>query len=83
MKGREIDGSCSTYKILVGKPEGKRSLRRPRCRWKYNIRTDVREIGWEPLNWIHLAQDRVHWRAAVNTVMNLRSPQKAANFLSS
>jgi hypothetical protein len=59
-------------RILVGKPEGKRPLGRPRCRWEDNIRMDLREIGWGGMDWIDLAQDRDHWRALVNTLMNLR-----------
>jgi len=47
----------NAYRILVGKPERKRPLRRPRCRWEDNIRIDVREIEWEIVNWIHLTQD--------------------------
>jgi hypothetical protein len=57
---------------LVGRPEGKRPLGRPRPRWKDNIKLDRREIGIGGANWIQLAQDRVQWRAFVNTVMNLR-----------
>jgi hypothetical protein len=62
------------YRVLVGKPEGKRPLGRPRRRWEDNIKTDLREIGIDGANWIRLAQDRVQWRAFVNTVMNLRVP---------
>jgi hypothetical protein len=62
----------SVYRVLVGKPEGKRPLGRPRRRWEDNIKTDLREIGIDGANWIRLAQDRVEWRAFVNTVMNLR-----------
>jgi hypothetical protein len=62
------------YKILVGKPEGKRPLGRPRRRWEDNIRMDLGEIGWEGVDWIHLAQDRDQWRALVNTVMNFQVP---------
>jgi len=58
------------YKIVVGIPEGKRPLRRPRCRCD-SIRTDVREMGWG-VNWVRMAQDRDQWRALLNTVMNLR-----------
>jgi hypothetical protein len=60
--------------ILVGKPEGKGPLGRPRRRWVDNIRMDLREIGGDDVDWIHLAQDRDRWRALVNTVMNLRVP---------
>jgi hypothetical protein len=56
----------------VGKPEGKISLGRPRRRWVDNIKKDIREIGWDSMDWIDLAQDREQWRALVNTVMNLR-----------
>jgi hypothetical protein len=59
-------------KKFNGKPEGKRPLGRPRHRWEDNIRMDLREMGWEIVTWIHLAQDKDQWRADVNTVMNLR-----------
>jgi hypothetical protein len=62
------------YNILIGKPEGRRPLGRPRRRWEDNIKMDLREIGFEDVNWIHLAQDRDRWRALVNTVMILRFP---------
>jgi hypothetical protein len=62
------------YRILVGRPEGKRPLGRPRRRWEDNIKMVLREIGIDGANWIRLAQDRVHWRASVNTVMNFRVP---------
>jgi hypothetical protein len=62
------------YRVLIGKPEGKRPLGRPRHRWKDGIRMNIREIGWGSVDWIQLAQDRVQWRALVNTVMNLRVP---------
>jgi hypothetical protein len=62
------------YRVLVGRPEGKRPLGRPRRRWEDNIKMDLREIGIDVANWIRLAQDRVQWRAFVNTVMNLRVP---------
>jgi hypothetical protein len=60
------------YRVLVRRPEGKRPLGRPRRRWKDNIKMDLREIGIDGTNWIQLAQDRVQWRACVNTVINLR-----------
>jgi hypothetical protein len=72
----------NAYRILVGNPEGKRPLGRPRHRWADNIKTDVTEIGWDGTDWIDLAQDRDQWRALVNTVMNLRVPKNAGNFLS-
>jgi hypothetical protein len=56
----------------VGKPKGKRSLERPRSRWVCNIKMDLREIGWDGMDWIDLAQDMDQCRALVNTVMNLR-----------
>jgi hypothetical protein len=62
------------YKILVGKPEGKRPLGRPRRRWVDIIKMDLREIGWDGMAWIKLAQDRDQWKALVNTVMNFRVP---------
>jgi hypothetical protein len=62
------------YRVLVGRPEGKRPLGRPRRRWDDNIKMDLREIGIDGANWIRLAQDRVQWRAFENTVMNLRVP---------
>jgi hypothetical protein len=60
------------YKVLVGKPEGRRPLGRPRCRWEDGIRMDLREIGLGGVDWIRLAQERVRWRAVVSAVMNLR-----------
>jgi hypothetical protein len=63
----------NVYKVLVGKPEGKRPLERPRCRWEDGIRMDLREIGLGGgVDWIRLAQDRDRWRAVVSAVMNLR-----------
>jgi hypothetical protein len=62
------------YRILVGRPEGKRPLGRPRRRWEDNIKMDLGEIGIDGANWIQLAQDKVQWRAFVNTVMDLRVP---------
>jgi hypothetical protein len=59
----------NTYIILVGKPEGKRPLGRPRCRW-----VDLGEVGWGDVDWIGLANDRNRWRALVNSVLNLRVP---------
>jgi len=58
----------------VGKPEGKRPLERPRCRWKDNIKMDLQEVGCGGMDWIELAQDRDRWRAPVNVVMNLQVP---------
>jgi hypothetical protein len=61
-------------RILVGKPELRRPLGRPRRRWVDNIKMDLREIGWDGVDWVDLAQDTDRWRALVNTVMNLRVP---------
>jgi hypothetical protein len=73
--------TCSTngetrnsHTLLVRKPEGKRPPRRPRCRWLDNIEMYFREVGWDGMDWIYLAQDREQWRALVNTVMNFRVP---------
>jgi hypothetical protein len=60
------------YRILVGKPEGKRTLGRPRRRWVDNIKMDLKEIKWEDVDSIDMAQDRDQWRALVNKIMNLR-----------
>jgi hypothetical protein len=62
------------YRVLVGRPEGKRPLGRPRRRWEDNIKKHLRETGIDGANWIRLDQDRVRWRAFVNTVMKLRVP---------
>ena len=64
------------YGVLVGKPEGKRPLGRPRCRWEDNIKMDVEEVEWEGggLDWIDLDRDTDRWRELVNAVMNLRVP---------
>jgi hypothetical protein len=62
------------YRVLVGRPERKRPLGKPRRRWEDNINMDLRDIGIDGANWIRLAQDRVRWRAFVSTVMNLRVP---------
>jgi hypothetical protein len=61
-------------RLLVRKPEGKRPLGRPRCRWIDNIKMDLLETGLSVVDWIGLAQDRYRWRALVNSVMNLRVP---------
>jgi hypothetical protein len=64
----------NAYRILVGKPDGRRQLGRPRRRWVDNIKMDLSEVGWDGRDWIDLAQDRDRWRAYVNAVMNLRVP---------
>jgi hypothetical protein len=61
-------------RVLVGKPDGKRPLGRPRPRWQVNIKMDLREIGWGSMDWIHLVWDRDQWRALMNTAMNFRIP---------
>jgi hypothetical protein len=73
----------NAYRIMVGKPEGKRPLGRPRRRWVDNIKMDLREVGWDGRDWIDLAQDRDRWRTYVNAVMNLRVPYNAGKFSSS
>jgi hypothetical protein len=60
------------HKVLVGKPEGKRPLGRPRRRWEDGIKMDLREITWGCVDWIRVASDRHRWQALVNTVINLR-----------
>jgi hypothetical protein len=67
-------GSRSVYRVLVGKPEGKKPLGRPRLSWEDNITMDIQELGCGGIDWIELAQDRERWRSRVNVVMNLRVP---------
>jgi hypothetical protein len=74
------DGKC-VYRVFVGKPESKRSLGRPRRRWENNIKLDLRERGIDGVNWIQLPQDRVQWRASVNSNEPLGSIKKAGYFL--
>jgi hypothetical protein len=62
------------YRVLVGKPEGKRPLGRPRYRWEDNIKMDLQEVGCGSIGWIELAQDRDRWRTLVNAVVNFRVP---------
>jgi len=71
------------YRVLVGKPEVKRSLGRPRRWWEDNIKMDLQKVVYGVMSWIELAQDRDRWRALVNVLMNLRVPQNAGNFLTS
>jgi len=69
-----IDFLLIYYRVLVGKPEGRRPLGRPRRRWAENIRMDLQELGFGYMDWIGLAQDRDMWRTLVSAVMNLRVP---------
>jgi hypothetical protein len=69
-----MDRACSTKVGDEEKTEGMRSIGRPRRRWLDNIKLDLREIGWDGMDWIELVQDRDQWRALVNTVMNRRVP---------
>jgi hypothetical protein len=69
-----IGAKRTAYRIFIGKPEGNRPLGRTRHWWEVNIKMDLRETGWNIVNWIDLAQDRDQWRALVNTIMNLRVP---------
>jgi hypothetical protein len=64
----------NAYRLLVGKPEGRRPLARPRCRWVDNIGMDLVEVGWGDVDWIGLAQDRDRWRALVNSVLSFWVP---------
>jgi hypothetical protein len=73
----------NAYRVLVGKPEGKRPVGRTRRRWVDNIKMYLREIGWDGMDRIDLAQVKDQWRALVNTIMNLRDPLIAGKFLSS
>jgi hypothetical protein len=66
--------TTNLYGLLVGKPEGKRPLGRRRHRWADNIKMDLREIGWDVMEWIDMVQDKDKWRTLVNTVMNLLVP---------
>jgi hypothetical protein len=70
------------YRLLVGKPEGKRPLGRPRRRWVDNIRIDLGEVGWVDVDWIGLTKDRNRWRALVNWVLNLWVPLNAGKLSS-
>jgi hypothetical protein len=64
----------NTYRLLVGKPEGKRPLGKPRRKWVDNIKMDLGEIEWDGVDWIDIAQDGDQWRALVNTALNLQVP---------
>jgi hypothetical protein len=69
-----MEEKINAYKLLVGKPERKIPLRRPRRRWVDDIKIDLTELGWDGMDWINLAQYMDQWRALVNIVMNLRVP---------
>jgi len=69
-----MGGRGGVYRVLVGKPEGKRPLGRPRRRWKDNIKMNLQEVGCWDMDWSELAPDRDRWRALVNAVMNLLVP---------
>jgi hypothetical protein len=71
------------YRVVVGKPEGKRPLGKPRCRWVDIIRMDLQDLGCGYMDWIELAQDRDRWRTVVSAVMNLRVSLNAGNFWTS
>jgi hypothetical protein len=64
----------SAYRVLMGRPEGRRPLGRPRRRWEDNIKMDLQEVGWDGMAWIDMTQDKERWRALVSAVMNLRVP---------
>jgi len=72
----------NVYRIFVTNPKWKRPRGRPKRRWDDNIIMDVREIGWEGVNWMHLVQVRYQWRTLLNMKMKLRVPENAGNFLS-
>jgi hypothetical protein len=73
--------SMNAYRIMVGKPEGKRPLGTPRRRWVDNIKMDLGVRGWDGVDWIDMAQDSDQWRALVNTVMKLRVPYNDGKLL--
>ena len=81
IKKNEMGGACGSYRegrgmyrVLVGKPEGRRPLGRPRHRWEDDIKVDLQEVGCGGMDWIELARDRERWRALVNAVLNLWVP---------
>ena len=76
-----MGGRRGVYRVLVGKPEGKRPIGRPRRRWEDSIKMDLQEVGCGSMDWIELAQDRDRWRALVIAVMDLRGSIKCGEFL--
>jgi len=71
----------SSYRVLVGKSEGRRLLGDPECRWEDKSEMEIKKIRWEDVDWIHLAQDRVQWWGLVNVVVNLYVPCNVEGFL--
>ena len=69
-----MEQSRNAYRVLVGKPEEKRPLEKPRLRWEDNMKVDLKEVGYDPGDWIDLAEDRDQWLAYVRADMNLRVP---------
>jgi hypothetical protein len=80
LKTQRLKFTKMKFNVMVGKPEGKRPLGRPRHRCEGSTRTDLKEKGWEGADWIHLAQGTDQWRTLVNKVMNLRVSKKAWNY---
>ena len=83
-----MGGACSTYgekrgvyRVLMGRPEGKRLFGRPRCIWEDNIKMGLQEVGCGVMDWVDLAQNRDRWRALVTAVTNLQFPLKCGEFL--
>jgi hypothetical protein len=76
-------GEEDAYRILVGKPEGKKPVGRPRRKWKNDFKTNIKEIEWDGMDCIDLTLDRDQWRALVNTVINLRVPYSFGKLLTS
>jgi len=83
MKVVRLSALRGVHRVLVGKPEGKSPLGRPRRRWEDNIKMDLQEVGGGCEDWMELSEDRNRWWALVSTVMNLRVPKNAGNFLTS